>query len=435
MVHPAFNTPSSSSRGSTRSGRFYTPANLLNTARSGYNYLNSQQGRHALRLASSAAQSAHSVYQSVRGPRARSSVGGQIRSGGSYGVRNAAATKVRNVKKNKSVPKLSPKFVKKVKKALESKMIKGTYETTSLGSVNPLYNGRQTPYNLSLGTSTLMFDPLRVLAYASTLWNKKAAVEAPTLTGCFSNANAKIHVINSYCKYHFKNNLRRTVELDIYDCMYKNNVAETLGHYPAQYWDACITDDITNGVTVSGCNGYLGVGATNATQWGATPGTTSDFSKFFKYTLRKIVLEPGQTFTHSVQGPKYTDYDYAKFWDTTVFQNCQKGLSQALMVVVRQDLVGTIANSVGRMSSVVSAAPNGGNLVCVEREDHYVLGMPEQVGFEYPVATTAGIAQPLHFRRHVYCQNNWVQGTEPTGAASIIRIDEMDPDVPETMNP
>jgi len=348
------------------------------------------------------------------------------------GSRQVVATRNRQVKKNKRHMKVSVKFAKKVRTVLENNLVKGVY-------TNKIYTGAAVPTNdrqavILVGGDVFqaaMFNPTRVLAAASVLWKQAVASKYMTYTGGNDEFNAQstvVNVLNSYCKFGFKNNSRRTFDIEIYNCIARDNRAMNPATEPVAVWGRALATDTTAGIAKPGANGGATVSAPSIELFGASPGQTSTFAKEFHYTSRTISLDPGQVFSHSVQGPKHVKYDFSKFQETTAgngFFDVQKGLTQFCMIVLKPDLVIATDYVVGHLR----APPLEGELLAIEREDHFVLGMPEQAGFDkFVVGPTY---MELNKRHKAYCHNVW----QVAGAtAPVKRVDELNPYLGQSFN-
>jgi len=332
------------------------------------------------------------------------------------------AQKNKQVKKNKRAPKVSKAFSKKVKDVLSKDIVTGVYTNTVYGSVTQDTSDWQTVRDLgtTLG-GMMMFNPIAVFSAASVLWKSALPrremdwnVGAPSQY--FDPTTVVINVKNSYSTLSFKNNSIRSFTLDIYNCMPKSNRAATIDSPPARVWVNCLNDDYIAGLAKVGANGGATTRIPDIGFLYATPGQTSGFSREFTYTHRTIKLDPGQDFTHNVQGPKNTKYDYAKFQDpiSNGFFDVQKGKSVFVMAVVRADLVNS---STGHHGHLQADAP-AGQSITIERRDHYILGMPEQTG-QLSTTDTA-----LVQRHRAWSMNNW---NDETAEGNVVRVDENNP--------
>jgi len=337
-------------------------------------------------------------------------------------VRNAVATRRRPVKRNKRKLKVSRKFAKRVKQVIDSDQMFGNHTITSYQVIAADQENGQGVYTLDGDRYWTMFDPLAVMNVASSLWKGKAQVKRPEydVNTDFDLRNLHVNVVNSYCRYQFKNNTRRVIKLTLYECLCKNRYFQNDDHTPNRWWAKALNTDSTNGI-------ILDFGQVNLL--GRTPGETSTFANLWKSHKRDVILEPGQIFTHVVQGPKNTEYKFEKFWGgVTEFQNLQPGKTMGLMAVVSTDMAATTANAVGRWQ----ARPEEGNLILVQRDDHFTLSIPEQAGFKFPAAPTTGTNVALNLRKPSKIRLVYTLGAPPA-SGGIRRIDEINPITTQTI--
>lgn len=338
----------------------------------------------------------------------------------SENINSGNATRKKDVKRNKRVVKVSPKFRKAVKQALESKALKGVHTNRGFNKMDAPFGDQQNLIYFSWAGAQdngNYFSPISVNDAASQLWKNKAPNPDPFANRNlnFSESNTVIHVVNSYVVTEFANMSHRTVWITIYECMYKSPRQSLEITGAVDHWQKCLVDDATGGIAKNGANGYLGTGIPVYTKLGATPGQTSNFSKLFKYTTRNIVLEPGQRFVHHIQGPKNTTYDYSKFFVNSVFQPWQPGKTVSCFAVMHTDLVTPDTGSgAGRYAIGAGVgAEIGGHYIAVDTKATFVLEMPEQVGFTYPATTGVNTVQDLNLKKRVYLDNVWTYGPEP----------------------
>lgn len=181
-----------------------------------------------------------------------------------------------------------------------------------------------------------------------TTWNQANNVN----TAASVNANNFVFHLKT-CKhtYRIKNNSPRTVVIDVYNCAPKmptseldsplyqdtgpSNVATPLIKDPLTTWRAGL-DTLTK-------QGSNLISATPLTLY-QKPTSNPQFNKYFKAEVTTIVLEPGQTVTHTIQGPSDLTVNTATCWSNGYFQDIQK-FSRFTMFVQRLDLVLNVADA------------------------------------------------------------------------------------------
>nr|WAE42712.1 MAG: capsid protein [Cressdnaviricota sp.] len=348
-------------------------------------------------------------------------------------------------------PKITKKFKAKIYKALEMKAPTGYYQDTSYGLINftSLGVGEQVVNVLSDGMQDgLWFNPMRILDAASILFNGKGAgatgkwtpgqnaPASPTNntggyslpTGSFDPANIKIHCINSYVKYEFRNNSQRTVTMKLFECKPKSKqdyyaTGDALGQ-----WSNTMQEERQS---FSNITTHENVSDTPYNRLHVNPTISTSWKNNWSAGVTNVRLEPGQTYTYYLKGPQHYDYDFEKFWATAggsnvlnySFQDIQPKCTRSLFVISYPEVLPNNTNppsNAARYAGLTSFAR-----VTYECTYGYVMSMPEQAGFSYGNATYAAALnkpQPLGFRRHAYAVYNWaVAGTATT------RIDDEQP--------
>jgi len=325
-------------------------------------------------------------------------------------------------------------FRKKVETALKKKTMQGIQTDTYYARFGGGTSNGQTVFNMSFNAGNgFYFDPAKVNDVASVLWNQKAPTPGHLNVSTaenFSFDNVVIEAISMKSEFIFKNNGRRAVSFDLYECLAKTPRTEAAGDAVAS-WATAIAADVAAGTTLPGFNAYSGGGNISnptANTLDSVPGMTSTFSQLWTYTKRSFVMEPGQTINHTLRGPKDTTYDFSKFNLGGTFNNIQRGKTMCLIMVLKTDLVSSNAgDGVGRYAN---DNDDGEYLIC-ERKDSYILGMPEQAGFVYPVAPVPS-TQKLGLRRRKFIHNVYTTGINPA-QSDIIRVDEENPVMPEVL--
>jgi len=352
-------------------------------------------------------------------------------------INQGNSTRKKSVKKNTKEVKVSPVFRKKVKQALESKALKGVHTNIGYGYVSvPNSNQQEIHPGTWQGSSDqgVHFTPFAVSNAAAELWRNKTPTIDP-FAGTASDYNlnnAVIKVENSYVDITYANMSHRTAYFTIYECLYKSN--RIGGEVPnaATYWRKCLVDDVTAGIAKAGNNAYDGIVTPAVEMLHATPGETSAFSKMFKYTTRKVILEPGQKLTHTVQGPKNTIYDFSKFYVNNIVTNYPANKAVSVFIVMHTDLVmNSLTAGSGRylmFPSFGTTGDNNGHVVATEYKATFVLEVPEQTGFQNPATFVAGAVQDLNLKKRAFLRNVWTFGLN----AASGDINKIDPNQPAT---
>jgi len=387
------------------------------------------RGRSASRRRSSSrARNTVSISMSsrTRSSRSRSKVrrksSGPIKD--DHAVQKKGSTKV--IKNAKRV-KLDPKFRKKVNLALEKQMIRGTsdevyYETHNYTAT---FNNLQYVANMGL---VRYFSPLFVQDAASILWNNKpplgAGQAAPKVLNAstdFDVRTLKVQVDNLYVKHHLKNNSTNKLNVFVYSCSPKNRVV--LGSADADPLNAW-ADQLTAE------NGKNNVASTTTSVLYNKPEHLPQWRKQWNFKVTSLIMEPGESTTVFVQGPKDKIYDYHTFYDgPTLIENLKTTCYNFLIMypeLVANVATGATANTAARIASDTASVLDGHALLN-EYSVHYTLRMPEQAGFTYPTAGTsiaAGQVQANNLRFTKYCKK--VYPTSITGA-SIMNVQPQQP--------
>lgn len=298
-------------------------------------------------------------------------------------------------KKAKKV-KVSKDFREKVKKTLSASMMYGVYEDVQYGSMQPTVNNIQLVHQFTTASGGVSFDPIYVLSCASSLFNSKTPIQVPALGDAnnFDGSKTKIEVVDSYAVYRFKNNSTYEVELDFYNCAPKI-VSDITS--PVDAWDDALVQD-TLAAPESGPN----VIGNDKTVMFMRPTTTKGWNKYWKATVTKLVMEPGQSTEISVDGPKNIQYDFNKFYKDGLFQSGQK-MTRCCFAVVRNCIGATTLATVGRYG----AASLAGTQIIYEVKRFTKLRMPDETGFQYPAVFAGSSMQKNNRRRDGYIMRNW----------------------------
>lgn len=304
-----------------------------------------------------------------------------------------------------------------------AKDIHGRMHEVYSGSLITNGNLNQQGVGLSMTNFTQYdFTPELFLDAASVLFNNKVysvtakglvnpaniGYSTSTVTGADYASSAVLTVKNSYVTYLLRNNTGRTITVDILLCAPKmagmsgtNNIAingaaaatqpTSIGD-PLSYWRNCIFDDITDGRNVAAISNQQAAVEVLYTR----PSMTASFARVFKTETTTIVLEPGQTYEYSYQGPKGLEIDFSKLFQHQCFMDIQK-YSRFPIFITRMDMIGSTGTNVafGRLGEVTSSA----NGIFVEKKVHYDIKMPEETG---GITQAQGKSATLGFRRPAY---------------------------------
>jgi len=292
--------------------------------------------------------------------------------------------------------RVSRDFREKVKKTLSSSMMYGIYEDVQYGGMQPTINNVQLVHTFPNASGGYNFDPIYVLSCASSLFNNKTPTRVPALGDAnnFDPSKTKIEVVDSYTVYRFKNNSTYQVEIDFYECAPKI-VTELIS--PVNTWDDALVTD-TLAAPESGPN----VIGNDKTVMFMRPTTTKGWNKYWKASVTKLVMEPGQSTEISVAGPKAKEYDFNKFYKDGLFQDNQK-TTRVCFAVVRNCLGATTLATIGRYGAVGLAATQ----VIYEVKRFTKLRMPDETGFQYPAVFAGSTMQKNNRRRDGYIMRNW----------------------------
>lgn len=369
--------------------------------------------------------------------------------------------------KKKLAVKVSANFRKKVEKVEEEKMrIKGHYTKVRPGiclgvpSSNQQFvidgfgctasSGAASTGIQSLSNPTAWsFNPEFFVNVASVLFNGKQDSDTVTNNQVYNSGNfqyvsqLKFTIVQSSTIYEIKNTCGRTLHIEIYLCRPKQIGFYNYGYTYSAVDPPASTDidkfdalNTTNPLPNPGVSapvtswntgqtaGSAGVGAaicppaiqwvramasekllganlntTNPTALGISPKQSMEWNKYYNADRTSIILEPGESYSYVIQGPNGYEFNMQKHFKGNVFMNVQKYMLCPL-VVLKNDLVRTSSASGARLNDITLPE------LVIERTDKVTLDMPEQAGFEFPVAAVIGDlslkAQGLTFRRPVY---------------------------------
>lgn len=344
--------------------------------------------------------------------------------------------KVSSKKKGKTLMKLNPRFRKAVKQVIRNFGPKGFfterfYSRLTPGNMKNLnydvgggwLTGQEGTTDTPQGRVLMFFDPTRVNEAASVLFNG-ATVQGSKQYDAnlhFDIEQAQIDVLKQWVKMEMKNNTSRTMYVKIWTWQFKNNyeVLRT-GSFVGE-WADCALDEANN-------VGKINVSGATTEEFGMSPKLSPSMRKRFAMEEKLIILEPGKSYVHTIQGPSQL-YDFSKFKENTTYTPYHKFV-KGCMIQLSTDLTGsTTAYAPGilgedyvpprnlivgdvvrgathrwsKMGSSLTAQPYG---LLIETTYNYSIRMPDQTG--YKVATAGTNNQQLNARiNHPYHVKVW----------------------------
>jgi len=339
-------------------------------------------------------------------------------------------------------------FRKKVNQVLESSTIQGSAREVSYGPI-PLPNNQNQQVAAPIADfdySKWCFDPENWGHLIGVMFSKKVYSQtsqpwttmelgtgalAGTANSFNNSMNLKVHIINSFEKRIIKNNTARTLSISVYVCSPKKTdfkadtnvpaigapgavVATPSGMVdPVNHWANCLFDEFRNGVNINDVKYSLLY---------EIPTRCEAWRKSWDYELVKVVLEPGQTYEHFIQGPQHFDLNYASLFQNGAYLGIQKFMRYCFYIV-HLDLLGMTGGPyTGRPAPQFNQSESGFGLKC-ERVKYVDFKMPELSGFLAPALYPAGSAVQLGYRKNTWFHqvNSVVLGT------NIIKEDEENP--------
>lgn len=372
-----------------------------------------------------------------------------------FSTRAPGVKRIKKGKRNvgsKSV-KVSKAFKLKVDKVIEKESCHGNYTEISFGYIDlPDNVNAQRPSAVRNSDYTKWsFDPENWLHLLGVLWKGQGYSQsvqdwqgsvfgginagAESVLPNTQNMNLKFHVINSWERRILKNDTGRAMTISVITCApkkqdFKESTVLSLGPPGASYpnllsivdpilfWERCLLQDATNIVNISGI--------VPETLY-ESPGRHGAWNKAFSAEIVKVVLEPGQTYEHFMQGPKHMDVNMHELFQQGGYQGIQKFMRYSFYVV-HMDLIGAnVATGVFSGRPSFQSQFTSGFGLKVERTRYNMFSLPEQVGFKV-ISPLLGGRVVLGSRRPTY--GKAVNGTAYTGPATAIRVDEENPTVP-----
>ncbi len=320
--------------------------------------------------------------------------------------------------------------------------------------------GVTTAFGLIQGSEWQFFTPLKVIDAASVLWNRKAitvdyaiqtdnfntvvvaATGAPVAGGTASDPGIKgfkVLIDNSYVKFTMKNNSQRTLKISVYNCVPKIKFPNQLPLDSLQ--DGIIEE--TDGANTS----YFGAHTTGFTSLQQAqallvnpqfePSMCKSFAASWKYEKKVIRIDPGETITHSIQGPKGYLLDYRKLWDGGLDQGglAYKQTSCCVMMSFEVDMVYSTAGVgsdtqgiTGHYAQTQDAINSLVEPLSIQWDEVYRLSIPDVTGFsKSAIGDTAGDAQVLNLRIPRRAFGNFTNTASDTVNPTYIQYDEENP--------
>lgn len=394
----------------------------------------------------------HGPYSAPR-PRAKKRAtarsNGTIKSGVGGTARNVVGRKSGNVsvlKPNRRLPSVSRKFKKAVKAAVDEGVYNGNYKVQQDTAFVPsttdniqsfwYYFGNDKGTDFHYGD---IFRPKDFLYAASVLWNGKGFTTLDSPQAATLPSDTKFFIKNSWRSYKFTNLTFRTMRMRLYECASKKNFTYATDYKHTQAYEDYVqaAAESTNETTFAASYNNVTIPANfNFQQFNTKPEQFKQWTSKWKCNCVSINLEPGQTYTWFVQGPKGMQLDIEKAISGSVFEDFQK-YSRSCFVAITGDLISSTipitptANPPKEPSfNAAHFGPllTGTELVC-EVKDGYVLGMPKNAGFGR-TATTTGfqvLDQVRDARFHAMIPYDTANASATP--ATQIRVDSIQPAV------
>lgn len=299
------------------------------------------------------------------------------------------------INKKKNV-KISRDFKLKVQKATEIGKVSGQFHSTDIGIITAGLTGQQAvgyPLQPSSVGNNSLFPAKRVLHVASRLWNGKSAVANPQIGDAMmmQPLQTVVDVKKQWWVYNIRNNSPRTVYIRLWKCMPKQlqNSTDAIGSFRQS-----ISRAITEGYLFTTPVGY------NDALLYQRPQLYAQFNQFYKVEEDTMVIEPGQSYEFTVQGPSM-EYDMKKFYVDGIYQEYQKQDVQ-LLTAIWTDLIGEVGGTVVARQAL---DPNDGEVI-FESQYFCNVVMPETVGWQSGgIAPAAGpVLNVNRVKRYVWDQ-------------------------------
>lgn len=355
------------------------------------------------------------------------------------------------IKQRKRV-NVSKSFRAKTLETLAEKKVTGIFVTDQVefmrvGSVGNKQDWGQYPNNghSKIDAQGQLFGSTRIMHAASRCWNLKASKQEPLIgdtqmfgsDGVTTLPQYKVDVRNQWWEFDLKNNTHKTLNIKIHQCGHKKN-----GNYdaPLVALNEGLVFDFNNKTTISStvASGGADVQLTDTTTL-VKPELVSTFKKIYSTKTIEVILEPGQEYSFTVQGPRML-YDLNKFFspnvvaDTVPVYNEKQKNDISLMWQVNVDMgsginVGGTATTFGQLkipfpeATSVENAIERSHVLIIRSQYHCKLLMPEQTGFNKTGGT--GTTQLLGQRKAVRVMDDFKK-TDDTLFVNTFRTDVND---------
>jgi len=375
---------------------------------------------------------------------------GRVRDNTSNGsvIQRGATRSGRRVSKTTGRKKIKvPKRLRKqVKEVLKSSSPSGYYQERFYEKFTPVSVQQLVVdlgggnFNGEFGTADArlwFFDPARVINVASTLFNGKVPVanktsSAVSSANLFDRSNIQIDVLRQWVEFNIKNNSARSIEVKLWTWELKKpgataaDAAQSLGDFATEWANSFASETLrTISGSVAASTTGLNTLAITPNVIGTSPGMSHAMRDKYSIEEKIIMLEPGRTYKHQVQGPRKV-YDFGKFNQGATFINGIKGI-KGLCMGISVDNTSTSTFGAGnshRITNMENADPYG---ILVETIYNYVIRMPEQTGFKVGAALAVGDNVPMNYRRDKpYAVKIWNQ----PGSAEIGTVSEVNEENP-----
>jgi len=328
--------------------------------------------------------------------------------------------------------KISSAFRKGVLKAIEGKRSQGFMReiNNQKFGFSILDNVQAIGYLNSESAGQFgLFSPIRVLDAASCLFNGKNLAKSKVIGGSFPSTFVKVNVLKQWATFDVCNQSLIKKTVTFYTATQKGKRASSSASSdPITVWDDAlyleskkVPDNDFVGANISG------IGKTFLY---SKPTMCKHFNKEYSVTSTTVLIEPGQSYKFTVQGPT-GEYDFTKFHDGVVAapggDNADpvselSPLTKYVFYSVYNPLVVTATGVTGRFEGPNPAPEaNKPNALVVEYTYNYKIEAPENTGVK-----TGGTATNQHLSlnliRDSYIFKHW--GAAASG--QVNRIDEED---------
>nr|WPR18676.1 MAG: capsid protein [Chemarfal virus 174] len=281
--------------------------------------------------------------------------------------------------------------------------------------------------NISFPSSGVFeyFTPTKILNATSILFANKVmpnefdilnsqqiatTVQTPGAAPAGSVPKQLVHVNNAYVTLAFKNCAARVLIVDFYICTLKRKTQtpEGMNHiYDAllldQRTDTATTDFIPTFKTrdTSDSNEKVNYGLTNMM---FEPAMLKNFNAVFKYEKLTMTIQPGETITKTIQGPRNYTMDYSKVVGDNGNPNATlhyKPTTVVCFASLRPDMqfltggMADVATTSGVASAIKGVLNRPACPIAIVHEEVYDLAMPLNTGFVYTTVNSAGTTQNL----------------------------------------